>query len=88
MASEQGFVAAGEQTYAVQYRQLKFRNYLRKDVESAELENRVRWSLYLKRATNQEEEIIEVHLSTEDDPVTVEKLSETILDGNEVFYTS
>jgi hypothetical protein len=88
MASEQGFVAAGEQIYAVQYRQIKFRNYLRKDVDGAELENRVRWSLYLKRAANEEEEVMEVHLSTADDPATVDTRGEMILDGEKTFYAS
>jgi hypothetical protein len=55
-----GFVAAGEQIYAIQYRKVRFRSFFKKSTDEAELENSVRWPTYLNRATGGEEEVVEV----------------------------
>jgi hypothetical protein len=84
---ELGFVAAGEQIYAVQYRQLKFRNLLRRDVEGAELEDGVRWSLYLKRAANEAEEVVEVKLSSEKSGAEIYGLDKGTVGEQDVYFS-
>jgi hypothetical protein len=86
---ETGFVAEGEQIYAIQYRKVKFGLFSSRNMDEAYLEEGNRWKVMWKTmgAKEEENDVLEVTLVDADEPLEeTDGVSTCTVDGLDVLY--
>jgi hypothetical protein len=88
-----GFIAEGEQIYAIQYRRVKFRLLYSRNLDKAALADSSRWKVMWKTMGGKEEENDTLEVTLNDDEVTADELeragvSVAAVNGVDILYTA
>lgn len=87
-----GFVAEGEQIYAIQYRKVQFRLLQSHNLQEADLEEGNRWKVMWKTMGAKEEDKDTLEVTLRDGDISTEELKQSgvalaAVNGVDVFYT-